>query len=394
MLQAADGLSQLGDTDQATSDVAEQLVAGLGGRPPKAVVFFATTRHGPAYARIGRHLRSRTGAEHVVGCSAAGVLGLGREVEGAPGLAALALAGEIEAKRFFIPSLRGRSEEIGRELGRMALTVGREPRSIVLLADTYNLAPDELLAGLKVVSPETRLVGGGASEDGSIGETSVVAHEAASSNAIAGLLLGGVRVRVMVTQACMPVGAWRTITAAQSNRILELDGKPALPEFLAALPEALRQDVRQALRSTLAALAVPVDPDEIAPGYVVRYMLGADPAGQALLVGDEVVPGMRFAIAIRDPAAARASLDESLARFAAAGVPIAALYFNCVARGEAFYGFPGIDSAYIQRSLGDTKLAGMFCGAEFAPLGGTNRLHQFSGVLVGFETDGPSEGHI
>ncbi|HYC21371.1 MAG TPA: FIST N-terminal domain-containing protein [Candidatus Bathyarchaeia archaeon] len=388
VVRGAAAISAFAEAERAGRDVAEQVIRALGTAEARAVIYFATTHHAPAYDRIERAITSLLSVEHVVGCSAGGVVGAGREIERAPGVSALALAGDFEVKRFFISSLRGRAEEVGREVGRVVGSLER-PRSVVLFADTYNLAPDELLAGIASVAPDARVFGAGASEDGSLGETAVFARSTTAANAVSGLALGGIQVRTLITQACRPVGAWQTITRAEQNRILELDGRPALEQYLAVLPEMLRADLKQALRSTLAALAIELTIGELAPPYVVRDLLGADPERGALLVGDEVISGMRFAVAIRDPAGARQALEARLAQFARTENRLAAaLYFNCFARGEVFYGVPEIDSAYIQRSLGTLAVAGLFSGAEFAPLGGTNRLQQYSGVLVGLEGDG------
>jgi small ligand-binding sensory domain FIST len=314
------------------------------------------------------------------------VLGVEGEVEAGPGVAALALGGDLEVRRFYVPSLRGRAEEIGRELGRVALSVDAEPRTVLLLADSYNLAPDELIAGVAAVAPDVAVVGGGATEDGTVGETTVVARGASSNNAVAGLVLGGVRLRRAVSPSCTLYGGWWTITGAQGNRVTSLDGEPALAAFLARLPRSLREDLDETLRATLAAIAAPVEASEIAAPYVIRQFLGADPRRNALLVGDEVFPGMQLAIAVRDPQVAREALDANLTRLSEESAPLAgALYFNGVGRGQDFYGIPELETAYLRRRLGDLPLAGLHCGAGFAPLGGRNRFHQYAGVLVGIE---------
>jgi small ligand-binding sensory domain FIST len=385
MLRIASAVSCVVDTTQASRELAVGLEERLGSGRADAAVFFATPGHGPAYARIERAIREVVGAAEVVGCSAAGVVSRRGECERGAAVSALALHGDFEVRRFFVPSLRGRAEEVGRELGRIAAALDAAPRTLLLLADSYNLAPDELLAGIESVSPGTLVLGAGASEDGSVGETTVVGRGVAASNAVAGLAIGGLEVRSMVTQGGTPVGRWYTVTRAESNRVLELDGEPALAVYLAEIPELLRTDLREALRCTRAALAEPGAGEGEEPAYVVRRLLGADVSHGALMVGDEVVAGMRFAVAVRDPAAARESFVRGVERFAARSGAIAgALYFNSVERGESLYGIPDLDTAYLRRSLGDVELAGFFSGAEIAPLAGRNRFHQSSGVLVGF----------
>jgi len=180
------------DRQRAAAALARQLAGGLSGETPRGVVFFATSQYGPAYDAFERAIAHETGAQHVVGCSARGVVG--DEGEHGAGVAALALAGDAEVQRFYVPTLRGRAYEVGREIGQRAAALERDPRVILLLADSYNLAPDELLAGVESVAPGTTVIGGGATEDGSTRETAVAGRGASSNNAAAGLVLGGVGV--------------------------------------------------------------------------------------------------------------------------------------------------------------------------------------------------------
>lgn len=383
MLCAASAASARTDPAEAAHEISRGL-AGLGPGPAAAAMFFATTGYGPAFARIEQAVRQAVPAGEVVGCSAAGVISRTGESERGAGVAVLALRGDFEVQRFFVPSLRGRALDVGREIGRTVAMVTREPRTVLLLGDSYNLAPDELLAGIESVAPGARVLGAGASEDGSLGETSVVGRATASSNAVAGLVLGGVRSRCAVMQSAVPVGRWFTVTRAQSNRVLQLDGKAALDVYLEELPALLREDLREALRRTRVALLADDRVDAVEPTYVVRSMLGADPDSGALLVGDEVLEGTRLAIAVRDASLARQNFARAIERFAQGPKIAGALYFDSVERGESLYGIPGIDTAYLGSVLGDVELAGFFSGLEIAPLAGRNRFHQSSGVLVGF----------
>lgn len=390
MLRASSACSLQADPGRAAEEIARGL-SDLGGDGTSATLFFATPGHGPTYGRIEHAIREAIGGGAVVGCTAAGVLAHGIERERGPGIAALALRGDFEAQRFYLPGLRGRAQEVGHEIGRIAATVERTPRTVVLLADSYNLAPDELLAGVESAAPGTMVVGAGASEDGSSGETSVIGRGAASGNAAAGLVLGGLDVRTTVVQSAAPVGAWSVVTRAESNRVLEIDGKPALDVFIGHLPSLLRDDLVEALRRTRVALADEGTETDDAVPYVVRRLLGADGDRGALLVGDEVLPGTRFAIAVRDATTARTQLATALAEFARAPRPAGVLYFDSVERGAALYGIADLDTAYLGRTLGDVALAGFFSGLELAPLGGRNRFHDSSGVLVGFR-ERSSEG--
>lgn len=388
MLLASSGASLSQDPAAAARELARAVGAGLGRTRASAAVFFATSALGPAFGRFEIALRAATGAAHVVGCSASATVAGEAPGEGGPGVSALALAGDVEARGFFVPSLRGRAWEVGREIGREVRAVERAPRCILLLADTYNLAPDELLAGIASVAPDAVVIGAGAAEDGTARETRVAGRGRCEANAVAGLVLGGVAVRSAVATSCAIHGRWRTITAASGNRILRIDDRPALPELLGSLPGSLGADPELALRSTLAALApggLDGLPAGVGPAWLARPFVGADEASGALLVGDEVVPGMGLAVAFRDPGTARRSLEASLEAIAGPGAapPAGALYLACAGRGSELHGIPDVESAWLRRYLGDLPLAGAFCATGFAPVDGRNRFHQHAGIVVG-----------
>ena len=62
---------------------------------------------------------------------------------------------------------------------------------LILLADTYNFEAEATLEALATELPGVTIAGGGASEDGSIGETFVFCGDTISSNAVSGMLISG-----------------------------------------------------------------------------------------------------------------------------------------------------------------------------------------------------------
>jgi small ligand-binding sensory domain FIST len=135
-------------------------------------------------------------------------------------------------------------------------------------------------------------------------------------------------------------------------------------------------------------VGLPADADQNAVGagqYLVRNIIGLDPAKGILAVGEEVREGQTMIFTLRDGQRAREDLNQMLERQAqklAGKKPAFGLYFNCCARGSSLYGMPGIDTAYIRQTLGDFPLIGMFGGYELAPLGGANHLFAYTGVLA------------
>ena len=380
MLRAGVGLSTHRDSARAAAEAASAALRSGALDEAQLVLVFATTPHGPGFGRVTRTAADICGTRDVVGCSAAGVIGGTTEVEGEAGVAVMALAGDFAARRFFVPVSRGEGERTARNI---ADAVGGGVGSdglLLLFADTYNVAPEPLFAGLAGLMPGVPIVGGGASENGSVGEVAVFAGDAASSHAVAGALLSGpLRATVGVTHALTRVGPVRRVTEASGNWIVALDGAPALEAFRAVVPAPLLDDPRHALGTVLVGVS-------IGDGeFTARHLIGFDGERGALAVATPVAEGREIFFGVRDPNGARDDLQRVLGDQVDAwhdAAPGAALYVNCVGRGRAFYGMAGLDSAYIHQHLGTVPVAGFFSGAEFAPGAGTATLHQYTGVLA------------
>jgi len=348
------------------------------------LLVFATTPHGPSFGRVTRTAAEVAGTRDVVGCSAAGVLVGQDEIEEGPGVAVLALAGDLGVRRFMVPtSRRADGAEAAGEVAARVLEGGapaRGERVLLLFADAYNVDLPSLLEALGSRLPGVRVVGGGASEDGTTGEVAVFAGDASSAHAVAGAMLeGDFRVTVGVSQALQRVGPVRRVTAADGRWMIELDGKPALAAFRSVVPEPLLAAPRRALAVVLAGLATADG------GFVARHLVGVDGARGALAVAEPVRVGQEVFFGVRDPVRAREALDGVLAEQAAAwpsAGPAAAIYVNCVGRGRRFHGVPGLDTAFIARWFGRLPVAGFFSGAEFAPGSRVAHVHQYTGVLT------------
>ena len=381
MLRAGAALSTDRDSARAAAEAAAGALRAAGIERADALLVFATTAHGPAFGRVTRTAGEAAGTRMVVGCSAAGVLAGQEEIEEGPGVAVLALAGDLHARRFMVPTSRHDAEGAASAIAAAVDgPTARGDRVLVLFADTYNVDLAGLLAALATRLPGVRVVGGGASEDGSVGEVAVFSGDASSAQAVSGVLLDGeFRATVGVSQALHRVGPARRITAADGQWILSLDGAPALGVFRAVVPEPLLAEPRRALAVVLAGLVT----DD--GGFITRHLVGLDAARAGVAVAAPVAVGQEMFFGVRDPLAARETLDGVLAQQQAAwpgSGPRAAVYVNCVGRGRRFYGVPGLDTAYIAQRFGDVAVAGFFSGAEFAPGSRATYVHQYTGVLT------------
>ncbi len=386
MLHAGVGLSMQRDTRQAALEATQVALAQAGSPTADFALVFATTAHGANYPLLLRMVKEATQARDVVGCSAGGVLTTEREVERAPAVAVLVVRADmLTSRRFFVPQLRGRAFEVGQEVGEAVRPHLGAANLLVVLPDTYNFHPLPFFAGLARTVPHVPAVGGGASEDGTIGETFQFCGDTVSNDAVSGVLLSGhFSHTIAVTQACQPISPIHTITKVQRNVILEIDGRPAFTVFAEIVRQPLIDDLRRA--ATFLFVGLPIDPERqhLTPGeYVVRNIIGFDPHQGGIVVAADIRPGQQMVFTLRDGNGAREDLKRALetqVQYWQGKRPGFGLYFNCVGRGSGLYGFPDLDTAY--KYLGEFPLIGFFTGCEIAPVRQQLALHQYSGVLI------------
>ena len=136
------------------------------------------------------------------------------------------------------------------------------------------------------------VVGGGASEDGSIGETFQFCGDTVSSNAVSGMLLAGdFDLNLGASLACTPLGKTYRVTAVRDNILVELDGRRAFDVFAEAAGP-LAEDLKRAV--AFVFLGVPLDPEaeQMERGrYTVRNIVGASAEHGVLAVAHRTVSG-------------------------------------------------------------------------------------------------------
>ena len=156
--------------DAAARCVAEA-VEGLGGEAADLVLVFASAHFRAEYGRVADLVRAglpEPDRAVLIGCSAGGVIGAGREFENGPALAvaAASLPG-VRLTRFHAEDARLPDADAGPD-GWMDL-IGVEPAQdpqFVLLADPMTIRGESLLMGLDFAYPAAVKVGGLASGAG------------------------------------------------------------------------------------------------------------------------------------------------------------------------------------------------------------------------------------
>ncbi len=390
MIRAGVGFSTARNPRSAAAEATAAALAQAGLSRATGALCFATTAYGAAYPMILRTVASEAHTREVAGCSSMGVIAGETEIESGHALAVLVFGGdedEIRATRFFVPTLRGRAAGVAADVASAVRPQLGKTNLLILFADTYNFEAEATLDALAAELPGVAIAGGGASEDGSIGETFVFCGDTISSNAVAGMLLSGDFELTMANSiACGLIGTAHRVTAARDNILIELDGRPAY-EVFAEAAGPLAADLRRALAYVFIAIPVYENAQTIERGqFVVRNIVGASEEHGVIAVAFQPKVGDAVGFVLRDAERSRAdlkaTLDELSDRLDNKTPPAFGLYFDCVSRGAGLYNIPGHDSAYIRRALGPVPIAGFFTGFEIGRLAEQTSLLQYSGVLA------------
>jgi len=256
-------------------------------------------------------------------------------------------------------------------------TPGADKAELVMLfTDPFSIDTDRVLHAFNRHARGVRVVGGVASAGARPGANALILNDWVSHDGGIGIALSGaLRVDVVVSQGCRPVGPPLEVTKADTNLILELDGQPALEraeQVLRGLPESDRETLKNGLY-----VGRPAKGDASGRGdYLIRNLMGANRDRGALAVADRMAEKERVRLHVRDAASAIEDLELLLAPQEFDSRAAGALLFSCNGRGRRFFGKPDRDIATLQSALGgDVPVAGFFCAGEIGPVGERNFVH-------------------
>jgi len=367
--------------DETVPTVLEQ-----AGEDPDLVVCFFSAEHAPAAGDLARVLTEATGGATVLGCSAQGVIGAGRELEDTPALALW--AARLPGVRLRPFHLRLVELAEGYAIaGWPDLDQEQEAATVLLLADPYSFPADQLAERLNEEQPGLPVIGGMASgATGPGGHRLLLGTESFQRGAVGVVLSGPVEVRTVVSQGCRPLGAPYAVTRATGSLIQELGGQPAV-QRLRELLSSVGPEVHAQLAGGIQLGRV-IDEHKADFGcgdFLIRNLLGVDPQSGTLAVGDAVTVGQTMQFHVRDAATATEELEALLAPVPSwQPRPGGVLLFSCNGRGRRFFGRPDHDAALVAQATAAAPMAGFFAQGELGPVGGRNFLHAYTASMALF----------
>lgn len=368
--------------DAALREVAAVVARALAGATPDLAVVFVSEQHQHEYERAPALVRTLLGPRVVIGCSAGGVIGGGREIERQPGVSlTAAVLPDVTLTPFHLEgdTLPARDATAAWE-AELGIAAARRP-GFLLLPDPFTFDAETLVAGLDAVYPESPKIGGLASGGREPGANALYLGDAVHRAGAVGVALDGdIAVDTVVAQGCRPIGEPMFVTRADQNILYQLDGRPALGVLQQLLAEADARD-RQLFANSLFLGVVMKEQLEYRQGdFLIRNLLGIDGKSGAIAVGAALRTGMVVQFHLRDAATSAQDLDAVLARYQEGPPrrPAGSLLFSCLGRGEHLYGKPDHDTAAFQRHLGPVPLGGFFCNGEIGPVHGSTFLHGYT----------------
>ena len=378
------GLSTAHDAREAALEAGVAAREGLGGEPCDLAVVFASGTHLIAPEALLEAVHEALAPEALVGCGAGGVIGPHREIEEGTAVSIWAAhlgGGSAVAFHAAVEEL----EEGAGALTGMPDLAGAA--GAILLADPATFPTDAVLAFLSDAAPMVALLGGLASGRSGDGAVLMMDEDVLDEGAV-GVRLDGVEVLPCVSQGATPIGPELTITSAEGNIIDELAGRPALETLRETIESLPPEELELVQGGLLMGIVVDANkPDYVQGDFLVRGLVGADPATGKVAVAADVHPGQVVRLHARDADSADRDLREALEiRMTALGgqAPAGALLFSCNGRGRDMFSAPHHDADAVGEALLGAPAAGFFAAGEIGPVGGEYFLHSFTATLAVF----------
>ena len=388
-------LSTQSNPDVALGVLIESIREQLDGANVDLMLVFAVGYSESSWSVFIAELRVAFPDATILGCSAGGVIGGGREMETGTAISVtVASLPDVALVGFH------HDGEVAASVAEAAQSwherLGLEPEhqpSFLVIPDPYSCDPIQFLSGLDRAYPNSVKLGGLASGGDGPGDHILLLDDQAHRKGAVGVALyGDIEVDTVVAQGCRPVGEPLVITRCEKNLLVELNGQSALEQLERLFAGLDAED--QALFRTLPMVGLGMEKGRGTyrqGDFLIRHLMGMDRANGVLAVGALMEEGQVVQFHVRDADSSRVDLEELLtqhARSQSVDQSEGALLFSCLGRGERFFGVPDHDSGMATRYLGGVPIGGFFCAGEIGPVNGQTWLHGYTSVLGIFRPRG------
>lgn len=399
-MQWANALSTRPSLEAAIADVVQRAGSSLTAPADLGLVFISSA-FASEYSRVLPLLAQQLSVPVLIGCSGGGVIGTNLEgetqeleAEAALSLTLAHLPG-VNLRVFHVVAEDLPDLDSSPDAWINLIGVPPSPTpQFILLSSAFSSGINDLIQGLDFAYPGSVVVGGQASAGGFGGRLALFAHDTAGGmddnlyrEGTLGLALSGnIVLETIVAQGCKPIGKPLQVTKAERNIILEVDEQVPLVVLRDLIASLSEEERTLAQHSLFVGVAMNEFKMSLQQGdFLIRTILGVDPSGGAIAIGDFVRPGQRLQFHLRDAKASADDLEFLLEQYQRTSglnhTAVGALMFACVGRGEGLYGKPNFDSELFRRYIPNIPIGGFFCGGEIGPIGDRTFLHGYTSVF-------------
>ncbi len=382
----ASAFCQAYDYKGAVEEVCSKLRADLDGKSPDLLIAFVASPMHPPFDDVLPKILHELDPKVVVGCSAFGVIGAGKEYEEGPGLSILASRCDVSGMHpFFFDDTDARGENVSPD--SLIEVVGAAPEefadgSMLVFVDPLTVSTDNALSMLDSAYPTVKKVGALVSGGFEYRENRLLLGDRARNQGVAGLMMKeNISIDTMFAGSETPVGDEMVITSSNKNVIYKLGTDTPMSVLQQVFEKANPRDQARMESSLVVGLDTTGVISE--GGYLMRNIISMDGETGHMEIGDLVEDGqvMRFHVRNHREAAARLGSKvreyAELRRSRGSGID-AMLSFNSMARGSRMFREDDHDAKVIIGGFGYVPTAGFFSNGEivsskggFAALGDT-----------------------
>ncbi|MBF0349654.1 MAG: FIST C-terminal domain-containing protein [SAR324 cluster bacterium] len=368
----------------------EEILNQFRGEPPDLVVIFVSEHFRKSFYRVPEILASELHPHHVLGCSAAGVIGSGKELEKHQGVSiTAAILPNVDLNPFHLKNQDLPFFETGGSSRFLKIPSGQE-NDFVMLSDPLSFDSERFLTRLDMLFPKSQKVGGLASGGKIQGENTLFLNQKIYDSGMIGLALSGnIQMDTIVARGSRALGMPMFVTECQEDALLKLDEQPALQmlqELYDSLPTEDQQRFSQDIFLGIAKKGqVSYDDDD----FLLRQIAGIDQKHQAIMIHGKVEPFSVVQFHLKDGESSKADLDSMLLQYQnrlLTNYPQGALLFSCMERGAYLFGRTGHETERFVHHIGEIPLGGFFSSGEIGSVEGRSSLHGLSSSFGLFRT--------
>ncbi len=353
-----------------TESLAEPV--GRNSDQPALGFVYVTDYLADDYQNILTYLIDNTGIDHWVGTVGMGICAGGEEYFDRPGLAIMTMTLPEQAYHI-VPTIKESSDALPQSMQEWNTKTtplfgivhgdGNNPKIITMIEEFTRSSGSFVVGGLTASR-----------------RTSYQVADKLTGGGLSGVLFAPtLEVSTDLSQGCSPIGESHIVSDCVDNVIVGIDGERALDVFKKDIGEVLARDLNRIAGYIHAAF--PIEGSDTGD-YLVRNLVGIDPAQGWLAVGGAIQPGERILFVRRDPKSAEEDLISMLRKLKdrLPSEPKGGVYYSCVARDPNMFGEEGREIKIIHDMLGNFPLIGLYANGEIS----NNRLYGYTGVIALF----------